>query len=157
VSRWRTAGCLLLAQTIAVGPAMAQQSIRQAAATAGTAAGVAVSEDQSRPERKPLFVSGVILGAAGGTAIILGMTALRTADATSGNAPQGSFAACEALKSDPVYRGNECDVLKGPNKALVIGGVIAAASGVSLAMMGLPNSSISIGPNRWRISHRLSF
>ena len=97
------------------------------------------------------------IGLAGGTAIILGTTVARTSSSTSGNTPESGFASCESLKSNPVYRGNECDALKGPNKALVVGGAIAAATGVTLALIGSANSSVTVGPGVVGFRHRLTF
>ena len=93
-----------------------------------------------------MFVTGVVLGLAGGAAIILGSTVAKTEDSTSGNTPESGFDSCEALRSNPVYAGNQCSVLKGPNTALVIGGAIAAGAGVALAIIGAPNSSVAFGP-----------
>ena len=104
-----------------------------------------------------MFWTGVALGLAGGTAIILGSTVAKTADSTSGNTPNGGFDSCEALRSNPVYAGNQCGVLKGPNTALVIGGAIAAGAGVTLALIGAPHSSVTIGPGLVRVGHRVSF
>jgi hypothetical protein len=104
-----------------------------------------------------LFLTGVALGLAGGAAIILGTTAAKSTDSTSGNTPVGAFDSCESLKSNPVYQGNECGVLKGPNSALVIGGAIAAAAGVTLALIGSPHSSVAIGPGFVGVRHRLTF
>jgi hypothetical protein len=103
------------------------------------------------------FWTGAILGAAGGTAIVLGTTAIKSEKATSGNTPQGAFDNCVALKSNPVYAGNDCGVLKGPTKPLVIGGAIAAAAGATLMMLGLPNSSVRVTPGGFGVTHRVKF
>jgi hypothetical protein len=102
-------------------------------------------------------VTGVVLGVAGGAAIVLGATVAKSSDATSGNTPTGAYESCESLKSNPVYQGNQCDVLKGPNTALVIGGAIAAAAGVTLALVGSSHSSITFGPGTVGFRHRLTF
>lgn len=104
-----------------------------------------------------MFVTGIVLGLAGGAAIVLGGTVARTSDSTSGNTPEGAFAGCESLQSNPVYAGNQCGALKGPNTALVIGGAIAAAAGVTLAIIGAPNSSVVVGPGVVRFRQHISF
>jgi hypothetical protein len=136
--------------------ALAQQPdhpIRAAALAAAQQAGAAPTQTA----RRPLFLTGVAIGLAGGTAIILGTTVARTSSSTSGNTPESGFASCESLKSNPVYRGNECDALKGPNTALVVGGAIAAATGVTLALIGSANSSVTVGPGVVGFRHRLTF
>jgi hypothetical protein len=121
------------------------------------AAAQAAATTSTQTTRRPLFLTGVVVGLAGGTAIILGSTVAKTSESTSGNTPVGAFDTCESLKSNPVYRGNECGVLKGPNTALVIGGAIAAATGVTLALIGAPNSSVTIGPGVVQVRHRFRF
>ena len=103
------------------------------------------------------FWTGAILGAAGGTAIVLGTTAIKSDKSTSGNVPKGAFDNCVALKSNPVYAGNDCDALRGPTTALVVGGAIAAATGATLMMLGLPNSSVHVTRGRFGVTHRVKF
>ena len=102
-------------------------------------------------------MTGIVLGIGGGAAIVAGSTFARTSDSTSGNTPTGAFDSCEALKSNPVYRGNDCGVLKGPNTALVIGGAVAAAAGITLAAIGAPHSSVTFGPGSVRFRQRITF
>jgi hypothetical protein len=158
VRHLRTAGCLFLVVVLTAGPALAQQHsgrpLREAASAAAVQAAAATSPPSAR---RPLFLTGVILGLAGGTAIVLGGTVAKTEDSTSGNTPDNGFQSCESLKSNPVYQGNQCEVLKGPNTALVIGGAIAAAAGVTLALIGAPHSSVTLTPGGVRVRHRLTF
>ena len=147
----RTACCLLLVVSLGASPAFAQHPLQDSAASqAATAAA-------TQSSRRPLFLTGVVLGIAGGAAIVVGTTVAKTSDSTSGNTPTSGFDSCEALKANPVYRGNECDVLKGPNTALVVAGAILAATGVTLAVVGAPHSSIAFGPGTVAIRHRLTF
>jgi hypothetical protein len=101
--------------------------------------------------------TGALIGAAGGTAIVLGTTVVKSDKTTSGNTPNGAFDNCVALKNNPVYAGNDCAVLKGPSKPLVIGGAIAAAAGATLMMLGLPNSSVHVTPGGFGVTHRVKF
>jgi hypothetical protein len=158
VRHTRTAGCLILAVVLTAAPALAQQrpgqSLRE---SASAAAAQAAATAPAPPTRRPLFLTGIVLGLAGGAAIILGSTVAKTEDSTSGNTPETGFQSCESLKSNPVYQGNQCEVLKGPNTALVVGGAIAAAAGVTLALIGSPHSSVTLTPGGVRVRHRLRF
>jgi hypothetical protein len=152
LSKVRSAGSLFLAFLLAAAPAAAQQPIAQSAAAQAAAAA-----PSKTPARRPMFLTGIALGIGGGVAIIAGTTFAKTSDSTSGNTPTGAFDNCVALKSNPVYSGNACEVLKGPNTALVIGGTVAAAAGVALAVMGAPHSSITFGPGRVGFRQRITF
>lgn len=147
----RATACLLVF-SLGVTPAVAQQSV---SATRAAAAQAATGSAQS--SRRPMFLTGLLLASAGGVAIIAGSTVARTSDATSGNTPKGTYDSCVALRSNPVYSGNDCDVLKGPNKALVIGGALAAAAGITLSVLGAPNSSITVGPGTVAVRQRIVF
>jgi hypothetical protein len=147
----RTACCLLLVVSLGTSPVWAQHPLQDSAASQAAAAAATQSS------RRPLFLTGVVLGIAGGAAIVIGTTVAKTTNSTSGNSPTNTFDSCEALKANPVYRGNECDVLKGPNTALVVGGAVLAAAGVTLAIVGAPHSSIAFGPGSVAIRHRLTF
>ena len=156
--RTRHVACILLVVGLAAQPALAQQPIQDAARRATTtAASNSAAQDQSTSGHSGKFFAGAALVAAGGTAIILGTTVLKTADSTSGNTPPGMFDDCVALKANPVYSGNACDVLKGPNSAAVIGGAIAAAAGAALMMLGSSNSSIAFGPTGIALRHKVTF
>ena len=84
-------------------------------------------------------------------------TVSKSADTTSGNTPKGAYQNCVALESNPVYRGNQCDDLRGPNNALLYGGIAAAAAGISLMLMGSSISAIEIGPRAVRFRHHVKF
>ena len=135
----RMVAYVLLSMLIST-PAFAQQPSR---APAGPASGK--------------FWTGLIVGAAGGTAVILGTTTLKTRDTTSGNTPIGAYDTCVALRTNPVYRGNECDALKGPNTALVVGGAVLMAAGTALMVWSRANNSIQFGPGSVRFQHRMTF
>ena len=161
----RFVGCLVLSLALVAAPASAQQLVQQppqhpladSASAVLTQAAAPTSAQPAQPAHRPMFLTGVVLGLAGGAAIILGSTVARTESSTSGNTPENGFESCEALRSNPVYAGNQCNALKGPNTALVLGGAIAAAAGVTLALIGAPNSSVTIGPGVVRFGHRVSF
>ena len=148
---------LALGVLLAGTPALAQQPLQDSARRAATLAGAGASQSPGSAPRQGRFLTGAIVASAGGAAIVLGLTALRTADATSGNTPEGAYDTCVALKANPVYRNNNCDVLKGPRKALVIGGTAAAAAGVTLMLLGRPSNSIDIGPRGFTIRRTLTF
>lgn len=150
--------CIVLALELVSLPALAQQPIRDSARKAAVAAareaGTASASDAGRG---PRFWTGAILGAAGGAAIILGTTAIKSEDTASGNTPQGAFQDCVARTSNPVYRGNQCDDLRGPTTGLVYGGIAAAAAGITLMLMGSPLSDLEFGPRTVRVRHHLKF
>ena len=103
------------------------------------------------------FWPGVVLAVAGTTVAILGGTALKSADYTSGNTPLSAFPQCEAMKSNPVYARNECELLKGPNLKVVWSGVGAAAAGVTLMAIGSSHSRVEVGPRSARFVYRRTF
>jgi len=144
-----------LALILAATPALAQQPLHDSARRAATAA--AAQPPPASPHHGGRFVAGAIVASAGGAAIVLGLTALKTSDSTSGNTPDGVYDACVAQKANPVYRNNECGVLKGPNTGLVIGGAAAAAAGLTLMLLGRSNNSIDVGPGGIAIRRKLTF
>jgi hypothetical protein len=150
--------CGLLAFTLVSTPVFAQQPLQQSVEQhARLAAATSSATTQPSSGRSTKFWTGAILTAAGGTAIILGTTTLQTEDTTSGNTPPQTFAECEALKANPVYRGNQCDVLKGPNIGVVVAGALAAAAGATLMMLGTPRNSVQVGPGGFIVRHRVTF
>jgi hypothetical protein len=158
MNRLRHVACVILGVGLAAQPALAQQPIQDAARRATTvAASNADAQGQGSSRQSGKFFTGAALVAAGGTAIILGTTVLKTADTTSGNTPVGAYDACIAIKANPVYRGNACEVLKGPNRAAVIGGTVAAAAGAALMVLGSSNSSIAVGPWGITLRHKMKF
>ena len=99
-----------------------------------------------------------LAAAAAGTAVaVLGTTAFKSDKTASGNTPVGSFQACEALRVNPVYAGNQCDVLKGPNRPMVWSGVAIAGAGLTILAVTSTNQTIAIGPRGIRFTRRLSF
>ena len=101
----RPVGCLVLSLALVAGPASAQQrSQHPLADSASAAAAQAAATTPAQPPRRPMFLTGIVLGLAGGTAIILGSTVAKTEDSTSGNTPDSGFDSCESLQSNPVYR-----------------------------------------------------
>ena len=133
MTRLRPVVCLAAVFVLAAGQVFAQQPLRNSAMKAGAA-----------------------IAAAGGTAIVLGATALKTGDSTSGNLPKGMYDTCVALKANPVYQNNDCGVLKGPNTAVMIGGTVAAALGVTLMMFGSSRSSVQISASRVFVRYHVS-
>src|SRR5439155_20006244 len=107
--------------TFSTSPVLAQQQesrpIHDAADKAAAAA--AVAEPKAEPAHGKLFWPGLILGAAGATTAVLGTTAFRVEDSSTGNAPQHAFQTCVAQKQDPIYASNSCDALKGKNVKLL--------------------------------------
>lgn len=142
---------MVLASALVATPAFAQQPLHDAVerAAASTA-----TPDARRPAT---FWAGTAFATAGATLAILGTTAFKSEDGSSGNTPIGSFQACQALKANPVYAGNRCDGLKGPNRPLVWSGIAAAAAGVVLMTVGSPHSAIQFGPGSIRLERRVQF
>ena len=147
--------CIALAILLSATPLLAQQPIQDSAKRAAESA--AASAQPSGSGNRTRFITGAIIAAAGGATLVLGMTAFKTADATSGNTPEGVYDTCVAQRANPVYRANECDVLKGPRTALVIGGAVAAAAGVTLMLLGRPSDSVEISPRGFAIRRKVSF
>ena len=81
----RRTDCPALAILLIATPVLAQQPLQDSAKRAAEAA--AVGAQPSGSGNRARFISGAIIAAAGGAAIVLGMTAFKTADATSGNTP----------------------------------------------------------------------
>jgi hypothetical protein len=157
------AAALLVVMALATAPAVAQQSAPIHAAIARVAQ-VPAQELPAQPNRdrpsargRTLFWSGLALGAAGVSTSILGLTALRTEDSSTGNAPAGTYAACIAQKnSDPVYATNQCDGLKGKNLKLLWGGVALSGVGAVLMIRG-SNTSADLSPTSFGLFHHLHF
>ena len=121
---------------------------------------VAAQEKESAPSsdhgRGALFWSGLALGVAGVTTAVLGSTVYRVEDKSTGNAPAGTYQACVAQKSDPIYATNVCDGLKAKNRALLWGGVAAGALGAAL-MIGNAHTHADITPSFVRLVHSVRF
>jgi hypothetical protein len=121
---------------------------------------VAAQEKESAPSsdhgRRALFWSGLALGVAGVTTSVLGSTVYRVEDKSSGNAPAGTYQACIAQRSDPIYATNVCSGLKAKNRALLWGGVAASALGAAL-MIGNAHTHADITPSFVRLVHSVRF
>ncbi len=123
------------------------------------AASSAFAEEQqnsSGPGRGATFWSGLALGIAGVTTSVLGVTAFRVEDSSTGNAPASSYQTCVAQKSDPIYATNSCDSLKGKNLPMLWGGVAAAALGGVLMIHGA-RTRAEIAPGVVRVFHTIRF
>jgi hypothetical protein len=141
-------------QVLAQEPSPISRSIDRAAAAA--AAEQQTPTTPSPGHRTGLFWSGLALGIGGATASVLGLTALRVEDSSSGNAPKNTYQACVAQKNDPIYASNQCDALKGKNLTLLWGGVAVAAVGAGL-MIGSINARAEIEPGTVRLVKRIRF
>jgi hypothetical protein len=152
----------LLTIALTASPAVAQQSqpIRASIERAAEAAA-----DQTASQPKPaasarkgvLFWSGLAVGIAGATTSALGLTAFRTEDNSTGNAPAGSYLACVAQKnSNPVYATNQCDGLKAKNLKLLWGGVAIGGLGAAM-MIGGSRTSAELSSGAIGIFHHVSF
>jgi hypothetical protein len=120
---------------------------------------VAAQETQSPSStngRGSLFWSGLAIGVAGVATAALGTTVYRVGDSSTGNAPAGAFQACIAQQRDPIYAGNNCDGLKGKNRALLWSGVAAGALGAVL-MIGNAHTHAEITPGFVRLVHIVRF
>lgn len=144
---------LLLALVLSASPAIAQQPIRDSVANAATAMAAQPTE---RGGRGKTFWPGLALGIAGATVAVLGTTVYRTEDTSTGNAPPSAYQACVAQKTNPVYAGNQCDGLKGKNRAMLWGGAAVGALGAALIVIGA-DTSAELAPGSVRLLHRVRF
>ena len=151
---------LLVAITLMASPAFAQQPapIRASIEKAAEAAAQTPAQPSGNASghKSGLFWSGVALAIAGATTSALGLTAFRTEDTSTGNAPTGTYKACVALRdSNPIYAGNQCDGLRGKNLKLLWGGV--ALAGVGAALMISSNTSAELSPGSIGFFHHWRF
>jgi hypothetical protein len=121
-----------------------------------TSPAFADEQSSSHEGRGRLFWSGLILGLAGVTTSVLGVTAFRVEDSSTGNAPPGAYQACVAQKSDPIYATNNCDALKAKNLGMLWGGVAMGAAGAAL-MIGGSHTSAQISAGAVRVVHTIRF
>jgi hypothetical protein len=152
---------VLLVVVFATAPLLAQEPFPIASSIDRAAAAAAAAEQQtpathSTGHRAGLFWSGLALGIAGATTSVLGLTALRVDDSSSGNAPKNTYQACVAQKSDPIYAGNQCDALKGKNLKLLWSGVAVAGVGAAL-VIGSINAQAEVEPGSVRLVKRFRF
>jgi len=114
------------------------------------------SQPRSDEGRGRLFWAGLALGVAGVATSVLGVTAFRVDDTSSGNAPNNSYQACIAQRSDPIYATNSCDALKGKNRPMLWSGVAVGALGAALMVHG-SNTSAEISRGAVRVLHTIRF
>ena len=114
------------------------------------------SQPRSTEGRGAMFWTGLALGVAGVATSVLGVTAFRVDDTSSGNAPNSSYQACIAQKVDPIYATNSCDALKGKNRPMLWSGVAASVLGAALMIRG-SNTSAEISQHAVRVSHTIRF
>ena len=110
----------------------------------------------SRDGRGGLFWTGLALGVAGVATSVLGVTAFRVDDTSTGNAPPGAYQACLAQRTDPIYATNSCDALKGKNRPMLWSGVAAGALGAAL-MIRSTSTSAEISQHAVRVLHTIRF
>src|SRR5262249_24577045 len=130
--------CLLIAV-----PALAQEqsSVRASMARAAASAAASAPSPPTRTGRGPTFWPGVALGVTGVTMAVLGTTAFRVEDSSTGNAPKGTYEACVAQQTNPIYAANQCDALKGKNLGLLWGGAALGAAGAVLIVKGIETNA----------------
>ena len=147
---------LILVVAFATAPVLAQdQPIHKSIAHAVAAA--AAEQASAEPSHhNAMFWSGLALGVAGATTAVLGLTAFRVEDSSTGNAPKGAFQDCVAQQADPIYAGNQCDALKGKNLGMLWGGVAIGAAGAALMIRGA-HTSAEVEPGAIRIVNRIRF
>jgi hypothetical protein len=114
------------------------------------------SENTQSGSRGRLFWSGLALGIAGATMSVIAVTVARVDDASTGNAPPGTFQACVAQQADPIYASNSCDALKGKNRPLLWSGVAVGAVGGVLMIRG-SQTRAEISTSGVRVSHTVKF
>jgi hypothetical protein len=153
---------MLLAIALTASPAVAQQS-QPIRASIERAAEAAAEQTASQPKpaasakKGVLFWSGLVVGIAGATTSALGLTAFRSEDSSTGNAPAGTYLACVAQKnSSPVYATNQCDALKSKNLKLLWGGVAIGGLGAAM-MIGGSRTSAELSSGALGIFHHVSF
>jgi hypothetical protein len=110
----------------------------------------------SGEHRGAMFWSGIALGVAGVATSVVGVTVDRVGESSTGNAPPGTYQACVVQQRDPVYATNNCDVLKGKNRALLWTGVTVAALGAVLTIGGA-RTHAELSPGFVRLLHTIRF
>jgi len=154
---------MVVAFALAASPALAQDrpapiraSIDQAVAAAlSTSAGATNATPSGH--RSTLFWTGLAVSLAGVTTSALGLTALRTDQTSTGNAPDGTYLACVAQRdSNPIYATNQCDALKGKNLKALWGGVAIAGAGLGM-MIGGSRTSAEVSGGGFSVFHRVRF
>jgi len=138
---------LLVAIALTASPVIAQSpqpihaSIERAAAAAAEQTASPSTGGRSAG-KTALFWTGLATSIAGVTTSALGLTAFRTDDSSTGNAPRSTYLACvEQRNSNAVYATNQCDSLKGKNLSLLWGGVALSGLGAVLMITGTHTSA----------------
>jgi hypothetical protein len=153
---------LLVALTFTANPAIAQSpqpihaSIERAAA-AGSEQTASPSTSGRSAGKRALFWTGLATSIAGVTTSALGLTAFRTEDSSTGNAPRSTYLACvEQKNSNAVYATNQCDALKGKNLKLLWGGAALGGLGAVLMITGT-NTSAELSSGAIGVFHHWKF
>jgi len=136
--------------------ALAQQSQPIRASIERTAAEAAAAQQRTEGGRGKWFWPGVALGIAGVTTAVLGLTVSRVEDSSTGNAPPSTYQMCVAQKTDPIYATNNCDALKGKNRALLWSGAAIGALG-AVMIIGSANTSATLQAGGIGVLHRVRF
>ncbi len=153
---------LLVAIVLTASPVIAQspQPIHAAierAAAAATEQTTLPSTGGRSAGKTALFWTGLATSIAGVTTSALGLTAFRTEDSSTGNAPRSTYLACvEQKNSNAVYATNQCDALKGKNLKLVWGGVALGGLGAVLMITGT-NTSAELSSGAIGVVHHWKF
>jgi hypothetical protein len=147
---------LLLVITFAATPLFAQDQPIHKSIDRAAAAAAAAAEQGERSHHNAMFWSGLVLGIAGATTAVLGLTAFRVEDSSTGNAPKGTYQACVAQQADPIYAGNQCNALKAKNLGMLWGGVAVGAAGAVLMIRGV-HTSAELEPGAVRVLSRIRF
>jgi hypothetical protein len=142
-----------------MSPAFAQQpqqSIRESAQKAAARA----AQDAQTPSgsrRGKWFWPGIVVGVAGATTSVLGLTVFRVTDSSSGGAPKGAYQACvDEAAANPLYATSDCNALKGKNLKLLWGGAALGALGAAMIISSIDYSA-ELSPGSIRFSKRIRF
>jgi hypothetical protein len=151
---------VLVALLLSVRPASAQQVQQPIQESAENAIARMVTQEAQKPSegsKGKLFWPGVLVGVAGATTSVLGLTVFKVTDTSSGGAPRGAYQACvQQAATNPLYATSDCNALKGKNLKLLWGGVAVGVVGAGM-IIGSLNTSAEIGPGAVRFSHRIRF
>jgi hypothetical protein len=150
------AGALFLTLVFSSSQALAQERPSITRSIDEHAAKAAAAQGNSTPHRGRLFWPGIALGMAGATTAVLGVTAFRVEDRSTGNAPTATYRACVAQKTDPIYAMNQCNALKGRNSKLLWSGVAVGAVGAAFAIGGMETRA-DLGAGTLRLVNRIRF
>jgi hypothetical protein len=148
---------LMLLLSVPAAFAEPQQPIRESATKAAAAMAAQGAQRPSEAGKGKLFWPGIVIGAAGATTSVLGLTVFRVKDSSSGAAPKGAYRACvQEAATNALYATSDCNALKGKNLKLLWGGVAVGAVGAGM-IIGSLDTSAAIGPGEVRFSRRIRF